>query len=314
MKILFVWTGVTSYMADCWRRLAAQPGVELKVVVEDVDSGKEFDRAQVLAGLDDDIEGWRPDVMFAVGWHSRVVREMVSRQDWSGIPKVCCFDMPWRRSLRCIAARWVLRPFLRNYAAAYVPGEICARYARWLGFRDVRTGLFSIDMERFRAARADGTHAGFLYVGRMSVEKRVDLIEAAYQRYRELGGSWHIDYCGGVNFVRPEDMPRVYAAHACLVLASAFDPWPLVVLEAKSAGCDVIMSDRCGNRFEIEARVVRFGDVDGVAREMLAVERGGVTTKNTECTGSSENLGRYDCREWAVRTLAFAKELIGGGG
>ena len=306
MKILFVWTGVTSYMADCWRRLAALPGVELKVVVEDVDSGKEFDRAQVLAGLDCDIEGWRPDVMFAVGWHSRVVREMVSRPDWADIPKVCCFDMPWRRSLRCVAARWVLRPFLRNYAAAYVPGEICARYARWLGFGNVRTGLFSIDMERFRVARADNVRAGFLYVGRMSVEKRVDLIEAAYRRYRALGGSWCIDYCGGANFVRPEEMPRVYAEHACLVLASAFDPWPLVVLEAKSAGCEVIMSDRCGNRFELDARVVRFGDVDGMAREMLAVERGVVTTEHTE---GSESLGRYDCREWARRTLAFAKEL-----
>ena len=66
------------------------------------------------------------------------------------------------------------------------------------------------------------------------------------------------------------------------------------------------MSDRCGNRFELDARVVRFGDVDGMAREMLAVERGVVTTENTE---GSENLGRYDCRDWARRTLAFAKEL-----
>ena len=89
MKILFVWTGVTSYMADCWRELSRLPGVELKVVVEDVDSGKEFDRAQVLAGLDGDIGGWRPDVVFAVGWHSRLVRGIVTRPDWRGIPKVC---------------------------------------------------------------------------------------------------------------------------------------------------------------------------------------------------------------------------------
>ncbi len=52
MKILFVWTGVTSYMADCWRELQRRPGVELKVVVERVDSGKEFDAEKVLAGLD----------------------------------------------------------------------------------------------------------------------------------------------------------------------------------------------------------------------------------------------------------------------
>ena len=315
MRILFVWTGVTSYMADCWRELAKMPGVELKVIVEDVDSGREFDRRQVLSGLDGDIDGWRPDVLFAVGWHSRVVRGFVSRADWAGTPKVCCFDMPWRWSLRCIVARWVLRPFLRRYAAAYVPGRICARYAKWLGFGIVRTGLFSIDMSRFRSVRADAARRGFLYVGRMSSEKRVDIIKAAHGRYRELGGTWPLDCYGqGGKFVQPDEMPRIYMEHACLVLASAFDPWPLVALEAMAAGCEVIMSDRCGNRFELTgARVVCFGDVDGLAREMLAVERARENAA-AECTEHAESLGRYDCRKWAARTFAFARELTGEGG
>ena len=303
MKILFAWTGVTSYMADCWRELSRLSGVELKVVVEDVDSGKEFDRAQVLAGLDGDIDGWRPDVVFAVGWRSRLVRGIVTRPDWRDVPKVCCFDMPWRWAPRCIAARWVLRPFLRNYVAAYVPGALCARYAKWLGFRDVRTGLFSIDVDRFRAARAGAARTGFLYAGRQSGEKRIDLIEAAHRRYRELGGTWPVDYCGGLNFVKPEDMPALYASHACLVLASAFDPWPLVVLEAKASGCEVIMSDRCGNRFELGARVVRFGDVEGMARAMLDVERGPARA------GMEQALDFWSCAQWARRTLSFAEEI-----
>ena len=29
MKILFVWTGVTSYMADCWRSLQAEEDAEI---------------------------------------------------------------------------------------------------------------------------------------------------------------------------------------------------------------------------------------------------------------------------------------------
>ena len=35
MNILFVWTGVTSYMADCWRALASRPDVSLKIVIEE---------------------------------------------------------------------------------------------------------------------------------------------------------------------------------------------------------------------------------------------------------------------------------------
>ena len=99
MNILFVWTGVTSYMADCWRELSCLEGVSLQVVVEQVASGRAFDAAKVLSGFDccvvedgrlPDGLAW-PDTLFAVGWHSRVVRAAVERADWRGVPKVCCF-------------------------------------------------------------------------------------------------------------------------------------------------------------------------------------------------------------------------------
>ena len=374
MKILFVWTGVTSYMADCWRKLQQLPDVELKVIIEPVTSGKEFNAAQVLHGLDyqlvsskdkvkDKGEGERrrvnfcsydtkkednvhrspsplaftfsrPDIIFAVGWHSKVVREIVTRKEWRDVPKVCCFDLPWRWQFRCIAAKFVLRPFLRRYSAAYVPGQACERYAKWLGFRKIYKGLFSIDAGRFEVEVEvrGGRRTNFLYVGRMAPEKRVDLIERAYARYRELGGTWTIDYYGGKNFRGPEEMPRIYAEHACLVLASAFDPWPLVALEAKAAGCEVIQSDRCGNRFELDTRVVPFGDVEALARMMVKVEnevevRGGGGRRtdkvlvsadagkerksNFHCPPppSTSTLNNYDCSTWAKRTLEIAKEL-----
>ena len=333
MKILFAWTGVTSYMADCWRSLQTVDGMELKVVVENVHSGSAFEAERVLGGLDFALVesgargdaagcllgGWKPDVVFAVGWHSLLVRDLVRRDDWRNVPKVCCFDMPWRWSLRCVVARWVLRPFLRNYSAAYVPGRVCARYARWLGFRRVETGLFSIDFEKIGTARAERRREGFLYVGRYSDEKRVDIVERAHQLYKERGGTWSLDCYGqGGKFVQPDDMPRIYAEHACLLLASAFDPWPLVALEARVAGCDVVMSDRCGNRFELPGvRVVGYGSAEAMADEMLRVERawksrGEAVSDTSEAT--CRGIGKYDCREWAGRTLCLAGELAKGKG
>ena len=333
MKILFAWTGVTSYMADCWRRLQTLDGVELKVVVENVHSGSAFEAERVLGGLDfalvesgahGDVasgllDGWRPDVVFAVGWHSLLMRDLVRRDDWRDVPKVCCFDMPWRWSLRCIAARWVLRPFLRSYDAAYVPGRVCARYARWLGFRRVETGLFSIDFEKIGAGRAERHREGFLYVGRYSGEKRVDIVEKAHRLYRERGGTWDLDCYGqGGKFVQPDEMPRIYAEHACLLLASAFDPWPLVALEARSAGCDVVMSDRCGNRFELPGvRVVGYGSAEAMADEMLRVEHAWKSPSEASLEGLANTcteIGKYDCREWAGRTLCLAEELVKGKG
>ena len=328
-------------MADCWRSLRQEPGVELKVVVEQVDSGKEFDADSVLTELDhlvvshaqrqrcgEWLGAWKPDVIFAVGWHSQVVREIVTRPEWKDIPKVCCFDLPWRWKLRCLAARFVLGPFLRHYAAAYVPGRACERYAKWLGFKKIQKGLFSIDQSRFSSTAAQGRREGFLYIGRFSDEKRIDLIAKAFARYRALGGTWPLDLYGAgrlpseINrtieqsnnrtiffhpFVQPASVPRLYAEHACLLLASAFDPWPLVALEARASGCEVIQSDRCGNRFELDTRVVKYGDVEAMAREMLKVER--EVASHAQRRGDAEALKTWDCGTWARRTLKLAQEL-----
>ena len=306
MKLLFAWTGITRCAGDCWRELSALPDVSLKVVL---DAPRDDALArEVLHGVDfswaDDgtaaVE--RPDALFVVGWHNLVVRSLVGRRDWRGVPKVLCFDMPWRRGFRCFAARFALWSYCRRFRAAYVPGESSERYAKWLGFRRVERGFLSTDTRRFADAAAAvqaGSRTGFVYAGRRAPEKRVDLIELAYERYRALGGSWGVEYCHDTPY---SEMPRAYSRAACLVLASESDAWPLVALEAKAAGCDVIMSDRCGNRFDLAARVVPFGDVDAMARAMLAAE-------SRRDVPPTQDLAFWDSRAWARRTLALAKEL-----
>lgn len=327
MKILFVWTGVTSYMADCWRALAARPGVELKIVIERVASGRLFDAAAVLKGLDfklveldemPDLGEYRPEVLFAVGWHSRVVRALVCRADWQHVPKICCMDMPWRWRVRCLAARFVLWRYLRHFRAMFVPGRSAARYARYLGFaaEQVFTGLYALDTARFAAARAAIPKAGFLYLGRFAPEKRLDVLLSAYRRYRSLGGIWPLDLYGEgaealklepkVNvhpFVQPVDVPMIMGAARCLVLASDFDPWPLVVLEAAASARPIILTAVCGNAAELvraNGRVVPVGDAKALAAAMLDLEHGTV-----QLNGASgvDLAAPYDAARWAERVL-----------
>ena len=90
MKVLFVWSGLSGYMGDCWRALAGAPGVELKVSV-DVRSGLaggSFDATDVMRDLDwsDRLppDGWTPDIVFTVGWHNALCRAAATRR-WGEI-------------------------------------------------------------------------------------------------------------------------------------------------------------------------------------------------------------------------------------
>jgi len=337
MKILFVWTGLTSYMGDCWRALAAQPGVELKVIiVQQAHAVNQiaFQTADVLRELDarivdddrptdavlvQELEKWCPDVMFIVGWRAKVCRWLVENPQWRDTRKVCCFDMPWRWKLRCLLAPLVLGRFLRQYDAAYVPGAVCARYAKWLGFKKIYKGLFSIDTERFAVVEPDGKSSqarrDFVYIGRNSPEKRLDDLRAAYSLYRERGGAFGLKLFGkGLEggFISPAEVPEVMQKAAAVVLASDFDPWPLVFLEAMSAGCPVIASDRCTNRPELGKNwhVFKCGDVEGLSRTMMDVERVGDSEIMRQ---ENFNLVKmYDCKAWTERVMGICKELVVG--
>lgn len=328
MRILFVWTGLTSYMGDCWRELAGRKDIDLKIVIA-VESRNarqiDFKRDDVLHGLeaivvDDDavppeLGSWRPDVMFAVGWRSRLCRSYVKSAKWADVPKVCCFDMPWRWKLRCLVAPLVLRCFLRNYSAAFVPGIVCKRYAKWLGFRKIHKGLFGINIGKFAETEGFAGNSGdFLYIGRNSTEKRLDVLQDGHRIYRERGGKRDIRLFGrGLpgGFIAPSEVPALFKSSAAFVLASDFDPWPLVLLEAMSAGCPVIASDRCTNRPELGKNwlVFRHGDAGDLAKALARFDSMDDSEIRVMKQENAVLARQYDCSEWADRVLGIVADL-----
>ena len=83
MRILFVWSGLTGYMGDCWRALSKL--ADVKILVDGTGLGKNFKDA-VMDGLDWERVGTRdaigritafaPDVIAVVGWHRELPREI----------------------------------------------------------------------------------------------------------------------------------------------------------------------------------------------------------------------------------------------
>lgn len=108
----------------------------------------------------------------------------------------------------------------------------------------------------------------FLFVGRLSPEKRIDTLIHAFARVRSTYPEASLEIVGsgptreqlraeaiafnvaeGVNFIgaaESEALAERYLSATCLVLPSSSEPWGLVVNEALHYGCPVIVSDRCG--------------------------------------------------------------------
>lgn len=153
--------------------------------------------------------------------------------------------------------------------------------------------------ERALQARVSARRGGapvFLYVGRLSEEKGIDLLLDAFVRVcevlpdatlrivgtgardgtlREQARALALDAC--VQFVgslQDEPLSREYFGATCLVLPSHSEPWGLVVNEALSHGCPAVVSDRCGCVPELivddeTGRAFPAGDVEALARALI---------------------------------------------
>jgi glycosyltransferase involved in cell wall biosynthesis len=141
----------------------------------------------------------------------------------------------------------------------------------------------------------------FLYVGRLAVEKDLDTLIRALSLIHRRNRSRGLDLAGDgplrnellalvqahgleelVSFrgsLGVSELREAYAEAACLVLPSKSEPWGLVVNEALSYGCPVVVSQNCGCVPElvksgITGFAFRTGDHVDLARAMeAALER-----------------------------------------
>jgi glycosyltransferase involved in cell wall biosynthesis len=248
------------------------------------------------AAVEREIAAVAPDAMIVLGWRSPLCRLAAESPVFRRVPKLFAFDMPFVWSLRKLVAPLVLRRYLSRFVAAVVPGERSAAYARYLGFPETKIERGLIGLDTAAAAEAARARAAlpeyprrFLFVGRYAPEKRIDLLVAAYRRYRtRVSDPWGLTCCGmgpeagrlrGVEgiedrgFVQPAAMGEVFATHGAFVLASDYDPWPFVIAEAVAAGLPVVCTSACGNSVELvrsyfNGRVVGAGDVAGFAEAL----------------------------------------------
>ena len=322
-RIAIVWPGFTGYMDACWRELAGR--CELRIFIEPAPLEHRFDGSE-LDGLDwrrieadgfdqaiESIRSFRPDAVIVGGWSTPLARRAATAD--FRCRRILTFEMPWERTLRKFIARWALWPRLRRYDAVFIPGKRTLRYAEWLGFKGrIATGCNPSGWERFKNAGV--AEKGFVFSGRLSEEKALDVLFAAYAQYREaVNDPWDLDIVGAgdvevpnaagvrrLGFAPPSRMPALIGAHASLILPSRRETWGICALEAMSAGLAVIASDACGFVDDAAPAIVFPSDNISALRDaMIRVHRMTPDERRHVSMKAQEQAERYSAKAWADR-------------
>lgn len=351
MRVAVLCAHLAGYLNACLKALAETERVELFVanirVSEDAPFNESLfswieNRYQWENDVDGDelisrLELFQPDLILASNWHNagyrkvfkcfkgRAIRIFSMDNQWLGRPK------QW---LGVFTSQFYLHPICD---AVFVAGERQAIFAHKLGFSQGRIlrGLYSCDHEEFAKIHFERKKTlseprAFVFVGRFSPEKGVDVLVNAYSRYRETASDpWPLKCYGsgplqhlmqGVEgieckgFCQPDDLPKELLMASCLLLPSTFEPWALVVHEAAAAGMSVIVTDAVGASVHLvqndyNGYIVEAGNADELTQAMLRYSS--ISQKERIIMGENSYLMslQFTPKRWANTLVSKAREL-----
>lgn len=287
--------------------------------------------------IHDHVAKFDPDVLILPGWmHEPYIRLALSPA-LKRAKKAMYVDTPWRGTVRQRLARFRIASYLKALDGAIVTGERSFQFMRHLGIaeRKIYRGTYGIDLAAVadvfdrRVARGAWPRK-FLYMGRYHADKGIDVLLAAHAKYRaSVADPWTLTCCGkgplgeqirsttgvtDMGFIDPRRTPAIMETHGAFVLASAYDPWPLVIVEACGAGLPVIHSEACGSAVELVRPYYNgigfgTGEVDELARAMRWCH------DHVEKLPEMGRRGRafaaaYSAQLWAKRWLAMFDDLV----
>jgi glycosyltransferase involved in cell wall biosynthesis len=353
MKVVLCWAGIAGYLAACWRALDRRPEIDLSVValgpaaaspfaadlvrdlpcrLLDESQRQDVDRVAALV-----IEQ-RPDIVHVPGWFVPAFRRLPRHPALAGTRFILGMDTPRRYTLAQSVNRLRLGRFVRRMDRVVVPGERAWQYARFLGAPEsrIRRGLYGIDFDAIapayerRLEAAGGWPRRLLSVGRYADEKGIDVLVEGYRRYRAaVSDPWSLDCCGAgplatllrgcpgvtdLGFVQPARQGDVWAEHGGFVLASRFDPWPLVIAEASAAGLPIVCTEACGSAVELVRGLHSGVTVATEDPRALADGLRWLHDNHAHCPrlgrAARELAAAYSADRWADRWVRLCTELM----
>ena len=283
VRVAIVWTQLSGYLNACLSELAADERVDLFVSNESASKDAPYklnlfswikERYQWTASPDKvellkRLEVFSPDIILCSGWNINAHRYVLRKFKNKAI-RLIALDNPWRGTVKQFVGTLISKFYLHPICdALFVAGERQAVFAKKLGFTqsEILRGVLSCDHDQFSEiylARQNllAEPKCFVFIGRLSHEKGLDILVEAYLRYRgRVDDPWplrcygvgpmakFLDKVEGVElkgFFQPDDLSKELLGVSCLILPSKFEPWALVVHEAAAAGLAIISSEAVG--------------------------------------------------------------------
>ncbi len=286
----------------------------------------------------DRVAAHKPDAVVICGWAYPTMTAMVGHPKLRGAKFIMGMDTPYLGTLRQHMGRYAKRTLFQKLDHVVVTGERCHRLARVLGFPEskITRGVYGIDFSHWsplleqRRALPGGWPKSFVYMGRYIPEKAIDVMLAGYTQYRQAHNDpWPLTCMGmgpfdaqisatpgvrNLGFVQPADQPAHLLESGVFILASRFDPWPLVVVESCAAGLPIICTDACGSAIELvrtyyNGRIVPTEDPASLARAMSWMHRNHHLLPEFGRRGR-EFAAAYSTEAWCDRWTNLVEELM----
>lgn len=278
------------------------------------------------------LDAFDPDIVLLGGWNQPAF--------WSGLRWARRHGRPvllWVESTARDerSGNRVLERLKRRAVAAasgfLVPGRAAREYVESLGVPANRIVVApnAVDLSIFgqEPARPPKHDCTFLYVGRLSPDKGLDVLLEAFddvpgtlllagsgpqeEELRSLAND-RVQFLG---WVARESLPALYAGADCFVLPSRSEPWGMVLNEAAAAGLPLVATEATGGAYDlIEEGVNGYRvPVDDAAALAAALRRVGESPEWRVAAGqrSRELTEGYTGEAWADRVSDLAQTLVG---
>lgn len=301
-RIAFSWYGLPQYAARLMREAIAQLSEPCSVVgsrpLVPV-GGIEAALGQAVHWVDPERRlTWLelglnvPELYFQSGWRYPAFSALGAEVKKAGGKVIGLSDANWRGDLRQVilgAVAFRLR-YRSRFDSMLVPGKEGRRLMRWFGFRpdQIHMGMYGADPTLFtRGSSLSARPKRFLFVGQFIARKDVLRLANCFIEFAKDNPDWSLHMCGNgplaadipahpsicvEDFVQPEDLPALFHSARYLILPSLTEAWGLVVHEAASTGCALLLSDRVGSATDLggSRNLLRFrhGDSPSLLRAL----------------------------------------------